>query len=136
MAGKAALLRVVDANANRAREGLRVIEDTARFVYHDKKAAAALRGLRHRLDLALRKHYAELLGARDVGRDPGKANPSEGYTEGLPAVLAANFKRVEESVRVLEEYGRVLEPESRALFQGIRFHVYGLEKMMLRRARM
>src|ERR1035438_8533094 len=103
-----AVWRLLDANANRAREGLRVVEDTARFVMERPDASAALRGLRHRLDDLTRRHYGELMQHRDVENDSGRQNRALPYRAGTPELLAANFKRCEEALRVLEEYGRML----------------------------
>src|ERR1051326_6765666 len=102
--------RLLDANANRAREGLRVVEDTARFVLDKPQAAKALRSMRHELDELVRKHYRQLLSARDVTHDSGRSNGAGLYSGGVRALLAANFKRCEEALRVLEEYGRVMSP--------------------------
>src|SRR5450631_1134900 len=66
--------RLLDANANRAREGLRIVEDTARFVLDDAAAAKAFRGFRHQLDELVRTHYKELLKARKVETDSGRSN--------------------------------------------------------------
>src|SRR4029077_16485227 len=68
--------RLLDANANRAREGLRVVEDTARFVLAQPKASSALRLLRHRLDQLVLRNYGTLLQHRDVENDSGRQNPS------------------------------------------------------------
>ncbi len=134
MAGKAgnadAVWRLVDANANRAREGLRVIEDTARFVLNRPPAARAFRDLRHRLDETVRRHYRTLLAHRDIERDSGRANPSASHKAGIPDLLAANFKRCEEALRVLEEYGRMISPGAVRKMQAIRFEVYRWEKRM------
>ena len=126
----AKIWRLLDANANRAREGLRTIEDTARFVLDKPEAAKALRTLRHGLDELLRGHYKTLLLARDVGRDSGRMNPAKAYQGGVGALLAANFKRCEEALRVLEEYGRVLAPGAVKGFQAIRFETYSWEKKL------
>jgi len=120
--------RLLDANANRAREGLRIIEDTARFVLDDATAAKAFRALRHGVDELVRRHYKELLVARDVAHDNGRLNASKPYKGGTESLLAANFKRVEEALRVVEEYGRVLAPGSVKKAQALRFQVYKWEK--------
>src|SRR5258708_5650939 len=123
--------RLLDANANRAREGLRIIEDTARFVLDKPKAAKAIRTLRHGLDELLRSHYKTLLLARDVTHDSGRTNAAKAYKGGLGALLAANFKRCEEALRVLEEYGRVMSPKAVKGAQSIRFKVYQWETKLL-----
>lgn len=124
--------RLVDANANRAREGLRIIEDTARFIQGRRAAAKGLRELRHRLDRLVRAHYQTLLKHRDVATDSGRKNRALPHQEGVADLLAANFKRCEEALRVLEEYGRVLSPRAVAEFQEIRFEVYAWEKKLMR----
>src|SRR4051794_31674345 len=66
--------RLLDANANRAREGLRIVEDTARFVLDRADAAKALRRMRHELDGLIRGHYQKLLNHRDTEHDSGRSN--------------------------------------------------------------
>ena len=122
--------RLLDANANRAREGLRTIEDTARFVLDKPEAARGIRALRHGLDELVRGHYKTLLMARDVAHDRGRSNAAQAYKGGVGALLAANFKRCEEALRVLEEYGRVLSPRAVKRAQRLRFKVYQWEKRM------
>jgi len=126
-----AVWRLLDANANRAREGLRVIEDTARFILVKPKAAKAIRRLRHDLDGLVRRHYRTLLAARDSAHDPGRANKAKAYKGGVSALLAANFKRATEALRVLEEYGRVLSPAATKRAQALRFEVYQWETKLL-----
>lgn len=123
--------RLLDANANRAREGLRVIEDTARFVLSRPAASKALRDIRHRLDALLRSRYRLLVTHRDVAADSGRTRQAVPYAEGVQSVLAANFKRAEEALRVLEEYGRLVSPSAVAHVQTLRFGVYQWEKKLL-----
>ena len=77
------LHRVLDANANRAREGLRVMEDAARFILDDGPLASELKAIRH----TITSHCTNLLGrttgsARDVAGDVGTREdlPSDKYT--------------------------------------------------------
>jgi thiamine-phosphate pyrophosphorylase len=123
--------RLLDANANRAREGLRVVEDTARFILAQRSASSALRQLRHRLDQLVRTHYGTLLQHRDVEHDAGRTNRSPRHPGGVADLLAANFKRCEEALRVLEEYGRVISPQAVHGLQELRFNVYQWEKKLL-----
>lgn len=122
--------RLLDANVNRAREGLRVIEDTARFVLDKPAMAKAVRRLRHRLDEMVRHHYKTLLQHRNVKDDSGRRNPSPNYKGGVHDLLAANFKRCEEALRALEEYGRVISPATVTQGRALRFEVYGWEKKL------
>ena len=123
--------RLLDANANRAREGLRTIEDTARFVLDKPEVAKSLRRLRHGLDELVRGHYKTLLRARDVSRDSGRGNVAKPYSGGIGTLLAANFKRCEEALRVLEEYGRIISPRAVKRAQALRFKVYQWEMKLL-----
>ena len=126
-----AIWRVLDANANRAREGLRVVEDTARFVLEREEASKALRDMRHRLDAIVRHYYTRLLQNRDVEHDSGRTNGTAPHRAGVPAILASNFKRCTEALRVLEEYSRVVAPRAVRGIQAIRFGVYQWEKKLL-----
>ena len=128
--GNERIWRLIDANANRAREGLRVIEDTARFILERKDASAALRRMRHDLDELVRAQYSKLLKYRAVETDPGRKNASKPHKTGIPALVAANFKRCEEAFRVLEEYGRVLAPGAVQKVQTLRYKVYQWEKRL------
>jgi thiamine-phosphate pyrophosphorylase len=116
------MLRILDANFNRAREALRVLEDQARFELEDARLSAELKALRHDLDALSRPLAARLLAARDsrdVGRDSDVAGPRD--------VVAANFKRAEEAARSIEEHagGAVRSGAHR-----IRFRLYALEPRM------
>ena len=128
----AKIWRLLDANANRAREGLRILEDTARFVLDQPQAARRLRQARHRFDTLLRTNYKKLLAARDVEHDSGRKNAGKPYKDGVPGLLAANFKRVEEALRVIEEYGRILSPGAVHEAQALRFQIYIWEKELFK----
>jgi thiamine-phosphate pyrophosphorylase len=111
---------------------LRVVEDTARFVLNRADAAKALREMRHGLDAIVRQHYKTLLAHRDVENDSGRSRPSAAYASGVHDLLAANFKRCEEALRVLEEYGRLLSVAAVRKAQALRFQVYQWEKKLSR----
>ncbi|HOW28059.1 MAG TPA: thiamine-phosphate pyrophosphorylase [Elusimicrobiota bacterium] len=121
------VLRVLDANLNRAREGLRVLEDTARFIWERPALYRTLRSLRHRLDRLTRRAYPALLQSRDSARDAGRVLKEKGRRawEGL---TAANFRRSQEALRVLEEYGKVFSPGAASGFKSVRYRLYIIEK--------
>lgn len=126
--------RILDASANRAREGLRVAEDYARFVLDDPGLTRRLKEVRHRLAEALRGFDPDLLvGARDTRGDVGThiMTPSEQVRENPRAVLAANFKRTAEALRSLEEYGKLFDVWIAGRFEVMRYDVYTLEKLMM-----
>lgn len=129
------LWRVVDANQNRASEGLRVCEDIVRFLLNDAAATAALKSCRHHLARIFTKPKFErrmLLAARESARDVGKKSFLQDEKKpGWKSLLSANFKRTEESLRVLEECAKIVMPGESRQFQALRFRVYGLEKKLL-----
>src|SRR6266481_4919154 len=96
----------------------------------ERAKACGLSKTRHDLCCKSRtppKHYAELLSARDVEHDSGRSNSAKPYQGGVSVLLAANFKRCEEALRVLEEYGRVMSPKAVKNAQALRFKVYQWE---------
>jgi len=128
------LARVLDASANRAREGLRVVEDFARFALDDPGLTRRLKETRHRLSEALRGFDPDLLlAARDTRGDVGThiMTHSEQVRENPRAVLAANFKRTGEALRSLEEYGKLFDVWLAGRFEVLRYDVYTLEKLVM-----
>ena len=118
-------LRLVDANLNRLREGIRVVEDIFRYVYNDKQTALKLKELRH---LSRLENYIELLETRDVKNDVLRASiKSEQNRTDLYSILIANFKRAQESARVLEEFCKLISIEDSENFKYIRYEIYNLE---------
>jgi thiamine-phosphate pyrophosphorylase len=120
--------RVADVNFNRAREGLRVIEDTARFIRNDEKLVGKIRRLRRQLRRLNRPGDSDLLRFRDVESDCGREFKEDGNYKNIGELVQANFRRVEEALRVLEEYSRLLFAGKRAQFKRLRFALYQLEK--------
>ncbi|MBN1823086.1 MAG: hypothetical protein JW803_02070 [Endomicrobiales bacterium] len=125
------ILRLIDANLNRSREGLRVVEDTLRFVLEKKALYKKVRSLRHELDAVTRAIYPKLLSARDSRGDSGRLIKEAAARGNSRGVLAANFRRIEESLRVLEEYSRLAGPDAGKKFKSIRFKTYTLEKNLI-----
>ena len=129
------VLRMVDANANRALEGIRVCEDIVRFHLESSRAFTALRTLRHALARAIQHlpvDRAELLRARGSARDVGRRAPASPEPS-LERLLLMNFQRTKESLRVLEECMRVIAPRQARAFQRLRFQTYDVERETLLR---
>jgi thiamine-phosphate pyrophosphorylase len=130
------VLRIVDANLNRAGEGLRVLEDLARLLLNDATLSEQLKVLRHELIRGSASFQQQLLQWRDAAADVGIdiSVPGEKNERELSLVLVANARRVQESLRTLEELAKVpgiaLDPEK---FKQARFHLYTLEKQLLSR---
>jgi thiamine-phosphate pyrophosphorylase len=126
--------RILDASANRAREGLRVVEDYVRFVLDDPMLTRRLKEVRHRLAETLRGFDVEMLiGARDTRGDVGThiMASDEPIRENPRAVLIANFKRTAEALRTLEEYSKLLDVWLSGRFEVLRYDLYTLEKLTL-----
>ncbi|MCT7433278.1 thiamine-phosphate pyrophosphorylase [Aliarcobacter cryaerophilus] len=118
-------LRLIDANLNRLREGIRVVEDIFRYIYNNKEISTKLKSLRH---IARTKNYYELLETRDVENDVLRESiKSEQNREDLSSILIANFKRAQESSRVLEELTKLSSIEDSENFKYIRYELYNLE---------
>jgi len=124
--------RLLDANLNRAREGLRIIEDVVRFLYNDKELSRKLRNIRHELSIITGKIYPRLLKSRDSENDVGLTF-KEGKRKNLRDILIANFRRAEEGIRVLEEFSRLISADAGDRLKKIRFKVYTIEKEIVTR---
>jgi thiamine-phosphate pyrophosphorylase len=132
------LLRMVDANANRAREGLRVVEDAARFVLNDAELAGGLKDLRHALRGALEEAgwpALRLAAARDTPGDVGvgRSSPGEGERAGVRGVVLAAGKRAGEALRVLEECAKTSGGGAAGSIAGLRYRLYELERRVVLR---
>ena len=122
-------LRLIDANLNRLREGIRVVEDIFRYIYNDKKTSTKLKNLRH---LSRIENYDEILSTRDVENDVLRESiKSEQNRDDLKSILIANFKRGQESSRVLEEFTKLSSIKDSENFKYIRYELYILEKALI-----
>lgn len=129
--------RILDAAANRAGEGLRVIEEFARFALNDAHLSRLLKECRHDLVAALAViPESNRLAARDTLGDVGTAiGTSSEYTRLTPLDVArASFKRVQEALRTLEEYGKLIDSTIAQRIEQLRYRLYTAEKAVLRTA--
>ena len=127
------IYRILDANANRAREGLRVLEDIARFIHNDEKLTHKLKRERHRITSFLRGIPGGekiLLGCRDSASDVGAKSHvfGEKKRDGIIEIAVSNFRRSEEAIRVLEEFTKIFKGTVSSKFKVMRFRLYTLEK--------
>ena len=123
-------LRILDTNLNRCKEGLRVVEDTCRFVFCDENLYKKIRKIRHLSSKYLTEQYEQLLSARDSIKDSGR-KAKEQSRENLKNIVIANFKRAQESLRVLEEYSKIINFDIALKYKALRYEVYNIEKKML-----
>jgi len=120
-------IRILDTNLNRTKEGLRVIEDSARFVFNDEQIYKRLRTIRHKATSFLENKYEQLICERDSIKDVGRKAAEDKRTN-LKNIIIANFKRVEESLRVLEEYSKLIDFEIALNYKELRYSIYQIEK--------
>ena len=122
--------RILDANANRAREGLRVVEDYCRFVLDDRHLTEETKQIRHALNDALGMLPVQ---ARDTTHDVGVSvsTSQEGIRTSPLHVLKANIKRVQEALRSIEEYAKFALTNTGQPFEKLRYRSYTLERMLL-----
>jgi thiamine-phosphate pyrophosphorylase len=126
------LYRVIDANFNRLREGLRVCEEVVRFVLDDPRLTARTKHIRHSIASAVKSFpvpYGDLVRARESEKDVGrKTSRTELKRSSYNAIFTANVQRVKESLRVLEECSKLIDPDVSEQFKELRFEVYTFEK--------
>ncbi|NJN48861.1 MAG: thiamine phosphate synthase [Alkalinema sp. RL_2_19] len=130
-----AILRILDANLDRAREGIRVIEEWCRFGLARTDLTNICKDLRQQLG---QWHSNEIRAARDTPGDPGThlTHSQETQREDISQVLLANLARVQESLRVLEEYGKVHRTDLAAAVKQMRYQIYTLESSMTQKPQM
>lgn len=123
------LFRVIDANLNRLKEGIRVVEDIMRYRDNNKEISSKLKLLRHKSKI---KESLELLKYRDSINDVQRETiKSELNRTNIDSIIIANLKRAQESSRVLEELYKLSNVEYSENFKYIRYELYTLEKDIL-----
>ncbi len=123
------LFRLVDANLNRLKEGIRVIEDINRYIFDNRSVASKLKSLRH---LAKIDNYLKILPHRDIQNDVLKKSvETELKRESVESLLLANYKRAQEAARVLEEAFKLIDAKKSEDFKTIRYELYALEQKNL-----
>ncbi|MHC4870754.1 MAG: thiamine phosphate synthase [Planctomycetota bacterium] len=126
--------RIIDANTNRAREGLRVIEEYSRFILDSKPLTEKIKKIRHTfsssIDNLQEKYGISLLKFRDTAGDIGTkiSTAEEGLREDAGVVAKAASKRLQEALRSIEEYTKISSSEASAAFEQLRYKVYDIEK--------
>jgi thiamine-phosphate pyrophosphorylase len=134
-------LRILDANLNRCREGLRVLEDIARFSRNSADLAARCKQARHALAEAVAGvPPADLLAARDTPGDVGTviSTDAEYRRSGLASVALAAAKRAQEAARSIEESLKLVLPSTgdpagspAARVEQVRYALYELERRLI-----
>ena len=125
------LYRILDANLDRAREGLRVIEEWCRFGLNSSELSEICKQLRQELG---HLHQDKFRDARDTPGDVGTeiTHVQEETRTSIASVLQANLSRVQEALRVLEEYGKLCDSSLSLACKRMRYQVYSLESQLLK----
>jgi len=129
-----AIYRILDASANRAAEGLRTLEEYARFVLEDRFLSESAKAIRHELQQSLEVVPLEArLAARSVASDCGTAIVAEGEMNrsDLLAVVAAAASRTQQALRCLEEYLKPLSTLAAGSLESLRYRTYMLAAALL-----
>lgn len=127
-------LRILDVNFNRAREALRVLEDLARFTLEHRDLTLHLKEMRHELVRSLKPALPAMLRARRTATDPTKFE-DRSDRHGVTDTAAANFKRLQEALRSLEEFSKQQGLPAARTMTRLRFRAYELEpRFVVRRA--
>jgi thiamine-phosphate pyrophosphorylase len=130
------IARILDANINRAKEGLRVCEEIARFILEDKNVTSRIKTIRHRLHTLSAKLFKTviLLESRnspsDIGRD---IYASELERKNISDIFFANIQRVKESIRVLEEFAKIVNRNCTIALKRLRYEIYDIEKKTVKK---
>ena len=124
------IYRILDANLDRAREALRTIEEWCRFGLEDVNLCDRCKHMRQEL---AQWHKEEFRRARNTPDDPatGLSHANEVIRSDIQAVLRANMGRLQEALRVLEEYAKVIDPHMGEAMKQMRYQVYTLESQLL-----
>lgn len=129
--------RIIDANLNRAKEGLRVCEEVTRFILDSHSLTEGFKKIRHQIDGLLKKipPKIKLLSERKSLKDVGLNIylKSEFKRQDFRDVFFANIQRVKESIRVLEEFFKLKNIRLAARFKEIRYDLYEIEKKVAKK---
>jgi len=127
------LYRILDANFNRTKEGLRVCEDLCRYVWNQRTFTRAFKDLRHELTgIMAGLDIQKALEARHIQGDVGRATiVSESKRDDINALFVANSQRVKESLRVLEEVAKLIDSRISSKLKVLRYKVYALEQKVI-----
>jgi len=131
-----ARLRIIDANLNRAGEGLHLLEDVARLIIDDATLTQQLKTIRHEIVRGDQAFNQQLVQSRDAEGDVGVEAEASGEAKEreLPIMVVANARRVQESLRILEELAKVPSPPPKLdpqKFKQARFALYTIEQKLL-----
>lgn len=132
---KKKIYRLIDANFNRTKEGLRVCEDICRFVLDSKTETRNFKDIRHQLTKIIEKlDLALLISSRSIETDVGvESSISEFERKECCDIFYANSQRVKESIRVLEEIFKLINKKEAQNLKNLRYKIYAIEKKIIKK---
>lgn len=136
---KEGVYRAIDASADRGMEAVRVIEDIFRFLRDDAEATEELKRFRHEFgSLTKNFDWTNRLRCRETESDVGTTISAEGeyHRDNLTEIFAANFCRLQESLRSIEEMTKLECPDLSPSVESLRYRSYVLEKKLYARLTM
>jgi len=129
-----AVHRIIDANFNRAREALRVIEEYCRFGLNSGPLSERAKKFRHELCAAVRRlDSGRLIAGRDTLGDVGIGQKVEGQHQRttLKDCFTAAAKRLPEALRAMAEVIQIQDRAVAETVERLRYESYTLEKDIL-----
>lgn len=128
--------RIIDANINRAKEGLRVCEEITRFILNSHSLTSEFKRIRHNIDRIFKRLPSNITllkerqSLKDVGRE---IYINELKRRNYQDIFLANIQRVKESIRVLEEFSKLINTDIAVEFKRARYRIYEIEKKVTKR---
>ncbi len=123
---KTIMKRIIDVNLNRTAEGLRILEEISRFVLNNRDFSSFIKKTRHKICQIQEADYQNLLIARDSLNDIGPKIQNPDSRVDIEMIFKANVKRIQQSLRVLEEY----DINNSSVYEKLRYQIYDFEKKM------
>ena len=124
------IAQIVDANLDRAREGLRVLEDWARFALGRKDLVKSFKNFRQILGKHHLRVYKESRNFID-DTSTGLSHPEQFKRNEASTIISSNAGRVQEALRVIEEFSRDHNRDLSKISSDIRYEIYNLEIALL-----
>ena len=124
------IAQIIDANLDRAREGLRVLEDWARFGLGREDLVTEIKHYRHLLG---KEHLYFYKRTRNYIKDhcQGISHPEQKKRVKASNLICSNAARVQEALRVIEEFSRSHNINLSQTVSNIRYKIYDLEINLL-----
>ena len=120
------IYQIIDANLDRAREGLRVLEDWARFGLGKEKYVKRIKNFRQILG---KNHLEVYKQSRNHIEDKckGLTHQEQINRKNPEKIISSNSGRVQEALRVIEEFSRLHNHELSKIASEIRYEIYTIE---------